>query len=361
MKLRMTIFVRVLITVFLGGLVLAACSGREVGEATSTEPPERADAPTQFPAYQTMIAEAVRSKTATVAPTESMAAEAPAIQQHLTQPGEPVYSVSLPSECNTGYAFELPDYEVRPPCDNWEINLLERAVSADLTTMYHYVDILAAQVGMRDGWYYLGLDVFGAGLPEDGETLTYYFELDPNQDGRGDILLTVQKLDLFTTQWTVGGVRAYRDLNDDVGGETAVRPDDGPGNGYETVIFDEGYGSDPDLVWARRDPVRTQRIEFAFKESVLAGEESFMWWGGAVLGPFDPRSFDFGDTKDSETLFKIDTTCGWAFGVDLAYNARRCFIAPEPTEVIDCVQPPPPNDDPCWIWNEGECAWVCFN
>jgi hypothetical protein len=114
-------------------------------------------------------------------------------------------------------------------------------------------------------------------------------------------------------------------------------------------------------VWVRRDPVHAQRIEFAFKESLLEEQESFMWWGGAVLGAFDPGAFDFVDSRESETLFGIDTTCGWAFGQDLGFNDRRCFVAPEPTEAGECVQPPRPDPDPCWIWFEDECEWVCIN
>jgi hypothetical protein len=244
---------------------------------------------------------------------------------------------------------------------------LERAVSSDYDNFYHYIDILSAQAGSRDSWYYLGMDLFGAGMPEDESVFTYYFELDPDQDGRGEILLTVQGLDLFATEWTVAGVRAYRDMNDDVGGETAVRPDDGPGNGYETLIFDEGLGADPDLVWVRRDPDHAQRIEFAFKDSVLEGETSFMWWGGAVLGAFNPAAFDFVDSQDSATFFAADTTCGWVWGHESGMNLRRCYIAPDPTASpgaaaeVGCVQPPRPSADPCWIWIEEDCEWVCFN
>jgi hypothetical protein len=283
---------------------------------------------------------------------------------HNSLPGSPVYQKQLPGECNTGFNYQPVGYQVRPPCDVWHTALLERAVSADMGTFYHYLDILSAQTGTDGDWYYASLDLFDAGMPADGVTLTYFFELDLNQDGRGDILLAVENLDLRGTAWTVDGVRAWRDLNGDVGGATAIGPDSQGGDGYETLIFDQGLGDDPDLAWARRDPDRYQRIEFAFKPALLVGNGSFMWWGGAMRGDFDPAAFDLVDANTEKTLYEIDTTCGWIFGHEKAYNARKCFVAPDPTPKPKedvCVKPPPPSSDPCYIWFPEKCQWECFN
>jgi hypothetical protein len=284
---------------------------------------------------------------------------------HKTLPGMPAYQQQLPGECNTGFNYQPVGYQVRPPCDIWHTSLFERAVSADMGTFYHYLDILSAQIGKEGDWYYASLDLFGAGVPADGVPLTYFFELDLNQDGRGDVLLAVENLDLYATEWTVSGMRAWRDLNGDVGGETPIRPDSQGGDGYETLVFDQGLGDDPDLAWARRDPNHYQRIEFAFKPALLSGNGSFMWWGGAMRGNFDPAVFDLVDANTEKMLYEIDTTCGWIFGHEKAYNVRKCYIAPNPTpkpkEDI-CIKPPHPDpQNNCWIWFPDKCKWDCWN
>jgi hypothetical protein len=299
-------------------------------------------------------------------PKEALAIEEtpmPAIQ-HKTTPENPVYVQRLPDECNTGFNYKPVGFQVRSPCDNWGTNLLERPVSADMGLFYPYIDILTAQVGKSGDWYYASIDVFGARIADDGVPVTYFFELDINQDGRGDLLLAVTNLS--DANWTVNGVRAWRDLNNDVGGTTAVRADSQPGDGYETLIFDQGQGDDSDLVWARHNPNRLEQIEFAFKPDILDGAISFMWWAGAMRGNFYPGDFDLVDSQNEALRYEIDTTCGWVFGHEKGYNLKKCYIPPNPTakpkesvaEPKVCIQPPQP-DPQCWLWDEEECTWKC--
>ena len=315
--------------------------------------------------------EVITAEPAYSSPTEAIV--------HQTQPGAPVYTQSITSECNTGYNFNSDNFDVQPPCDSWNINLLERAVSADLSQFYHYLDILSARAGMSDGWIYLSMELFGAGVPTDGIEYTYFFEIDRDQNGRGDLLVSATNLDLYGTDWTVTGVRAQQDLNGDVGGITAVRADGSPGaDGYETKVFEEGYGDDPDLVWVRRNPTLSNRIEFAFKPELLGTDLNFMWWAGAMRGEFDPQAFDLVDSQNSEEFFEIDTTCGMVYGREGAYNIKRCYVAPVPTPTVHsqqhqeqpteqpteevCVQPPHPDpQNNCWVWFPDDCEWVCIN
>ena len=298
---------------------------------------------------------------------------------HLTYPGNPVFTQAITSECNTGYNFNSSTYKVQAPCDSWDINLLERAVSADLSQFYHYLDILSARAGLSDGWFYFSIDLFGAGVPADGVDLTYFVEIDRDQNGRGDVLISVTNLDLYGSDWTTTGVKAFQDLTGDVGGITAVRSDNLPSaDGYETMVFDDGKGEDPDLVWVRRNPDRFNQVEFAIKIDLLDNDTNFMWWVGAMRGNFNPKAFDLVDSQDRASFFEIDTTCGLVYGREETYNIKKCYVAPIPTPTVRtqnsgqvataqpteevCIQPPHPDpQNNCWVWFPEDCEWVCIN
>jgi hypothetical protein len=357
--------------------IASGCAASAASAPASLEQPAGAEPTPQTAPEATAVTIPEQAVPPTAEPTEApvTAADQPASPQivHQATPENPVYTQALPGECNTGFNYKI-GYRVRPPCDVWGTNLLERAVSSDMSTYYHYIDILSAQLGRSGGWYYASINLFGAGMSTDGRTLTYFFELDVDQNGRGDFLIAAENLDLYATEWSVTGLRVWQDRNGDVGGPTAIRPDSLSGDGYETLIFDQGLGDDPDLAWVRHNPDSYQRIEFAFKPSLLNGAESFMWWAGAMRGDFDPAKFDFVDSHNETQFHEIDTTCGWVFGREKGYNIRKCYVAPNPTKaekeddepagpaVEICVKPPHPNlEDNSWWWNEAECKWQIVN
>lgn len=361
--------------IFIMSLLLTSCSPTpESSAVTEDYPLASATEATQAPETEETETEEPESTEAVIEETlatEDVSSDISDVD-HTNIPGEPAYSQSLPGECNTGFNVDNGAFSVKAPCDNWAINLLERPVSTDQTEFYHYLDILNAKAGQSGDWLYFRIDLFGAGFPDDDIPFTYYFELDTNQDGRGEYLIAVTNLDLYTTEWSVAGVQVYQDRNGDVGGRTAIRPD-GSSNtdGYDTLIFDAGLGDDPDLAWARHDPSHANQIEFALKKSLVGSQVNLMWWAGAMMGTFNAQDFDLVDSASEDTLFAIDTTCGWFLGRETTYNIRKCYIAPEPTagpanpsapaEDV-CVQPPNPNpNDGCWIWIEEDCEWVCFN
>ena len=291
---------------------------------------------------------------------------------HTNIPVNAVFTRQTYEECNTSYSYNNNTVKIASPCDNWVTNLVERPVSADLKTFYGYLDILSSRFGADNQWFFGSIEVNEASLPDDRVDVTYFLELDVDQDGRGDYLVAVSNLGLDTTDWTVEGVRVWEDSDGDVGGLTAVRPDASTGNGYETLLFDSGRGDDPDLAWARRLSDTPNQIQFAFKTGMLEGANSLMWWAGAMRGSFDAGQFDLVDSQTAEALFEYDNTCGWVFGWEKGYNFKKCYVPIPPTATpvkstgaCPNPTPPPPSADSCWLYMINEygyhCEWVCFN
>jgi len=355
--------------IILTTLLISAC-------ANSATPPTTAEVTqptTAGPAAPQADTPQVQEPTQ-AAPT---AGEAPAATQsapvveHKDIPGNPRYAYNVPDECNTGFNFK-PGFTLRTACDRWATNVLERPVSSDMNLYFHYIDILGSSLGSDNMWIYARLELFGAGMPEDGSPFAYYVELHTDQDVRGETLVLADNLDLFANEWTTTGVKVYVDRDGDVGALTAVRPDYDSGNGYETLVFDQGQGEDPDLAWVRHNPDLVHVIEFAFKADAVDRATSLMWWGGAMRGALDPQRFDLVDSYGETALFEVDSTCGWVMGSQKGYNFKLRYIAPNPTatERPDkaqpapkvCVQPPHPNpQNNCWVWEPDKCAWVCYN
>ena len=297
------------------------------------------------------------------ATAEPELAPAPTPIVHVLIPAEPVYfgSQAIP-ECGTGYRYQPGQpLSIAPDCDLWDRNRFERPASADLATYYPYIDLDDAQFGYAEPWYFGRLILYGL---SDTELATYMLELDEDLDGRGDYLVVVRDLPLGGTEWTVSGVQVWQDSNNDVGGTTPIRPDSGPGDGYDLLIFDQGLGDDADLAWARWAPDHPGAIEFAFKADLTGAGRALGWTGWALRGSFDPTRFDLVDSLAETAVAGVDNTCAWVInGAPNGLRNQCQIVQPEPTPapLPACVQPAKPSQDPCWIWIPSECRWVCFN
>jgi hypothetical protein len=97
-----------------------------------------------------------------------------------------------------------------------------------------------------------------------------------------------------STTWSTQGAQAWKDTNGDVGGVIPLVSDKGGGDGYETLVFDQGKGTTPGGVWARISPNDPKTVELAFKLSMLGDPASYAMgaWAGANL---DPAMYDYND------------------------------------------------------------------
>ena len=263
---------------------------------------------------------------------------------HTTQPGNPggatnfVYDRSSKTLAN----------ERRAIGDDYTRNWLERPFSADAMEYQAHLDLTRVEYAVGAPWIYFTL--FVEGLPPEGSAAAYAIEIDMDKDGRGDWLIAGEAPP--DSNWTTDGVRAYRDTNNDVG---AARPmlTDAPvttGTGYDELVFDEGYGTDPDAAWIRRAPSGASEIEIAVKNSLIGQYGEFLWGGWTDEGVQNPAWSDYHDrftlaeagspASDSsnyplKAVSAVDSTCRWGAG-----------FTPEADDPGVCPVPPTPTPEP---------------
>jgi hypothetical protein len=344
-------------------VIMQACSPGLVDPVVTLPPASATTRPTDEPTVLPAQAEPVAvSATATQQPAT------PTPIQHLTMPDKPVYIASqVVQDCTMGYTYETGEAaQIFKPCDDWAINYLERPFQDGNLNYIPSLDIEFANFGASGLWYFGKIQVHDGSLPGDGLPVVYFFELDTNFDGRGNYLVSVENLPLTATEWTVSGVRAWQDTNNDVGSKTPVRTDaTNTGDGYDKLVFDQGSGPDPDLAWARRSMNAANIIEFAFKPALLQNSNSFSWWAWALQGELAPAKFDLVDGNSD--LYQMDNTCTVGFNGNPRWFPNQCSVfKPTPTlvptaSVFVCIQPPKPYEDSCWIWEAAKCKWTCYN
>ena len=207
--------------------------------------------------------------------------------------------------------------------------LFERPFNANtMDTYFPYTDIVQIKGYKDDTWGYLEITL--SGTDKTGKLpVQYAAEFDLNKVGRGEYLIRASNPS--STSWTTQGVQAWKDTDRDVGGVVAMMADAKPdgGDGYETLVFDQGKGDTPDGAWVRISPNDPKTVQFAFKLSMLGNPSSFAMgaWAGENI---DPSKFDYNDHMTHaqagdpnqgypqvypiKDLAKIDNTCRLAVG-----------------------------------------------
>jgi hypothetical protein len=238
--------------------------------------------------------------------------------------------------------------ERRAIADNFDINLLERPLTAESMDYKDYLDITRGELSLNPPFVYVTIHLEGS-APTDG-TAAYGVEVDTDVDGHGDwLILGMVPPD---STWTTDGVRACRDANGDVGGPTPMRTDlpHASRDGYEDCVFDSGYGVGPDEAWIRRDPGHADRVQIAFLFTLIGSDGQFMWGAWSDDEVKEPGWFDYHDhftlaeagSPASESsqyplkaMAQMDNTCRWGYG-----------FTPNGSEIGVCYVPPTPTPEP---------------
>jgi hypothetical protein len=216
--------------------------------------------------------------------------------------------------------------------DQFNIDIYERPYTSEVMDYLAHLDIVYAELSVESTWAYV--TIFLEGEPPADSHAAYSIELDTDLDQHGDWLITafVPPSDM----WTTDGVRIFHDDDEDVGGDIPLvseAPVAGR-TGYETIVFEEGFGPDPDAAWVRRDPEEPDRVQLAFKISMVKEPATgFFWAVFAEEGGNLPAWYDFNDhfTKEQagspfagnldwpiKLLAAVDSTCRYAYGFEPA-------------------------------------------
>jgi hypothetical protein len=288
------------------------------------EPPTPAPLPSS-----TTVPTATLTPTATLEPTATI--------QHIIRPDAPgTHKRFLTDLSSLAYADEK-----RAVGDHFESLRLERPFTTDTMNYQPYLDLVRGELDLQAPWVYVTISLEGP--PPSDMQLTYSVELDVDRDGRGDWLISASGP--FEDEWSVVGVRAYEDANDDIGGERPLRadPQPQPVDGYDELVFDQGIGSDPDAAWARVTVEKPAEVQIAFKLAMVGNPTSFMWGLWADGGPDDVAYFDYNDhfppdaagsplSNSSDypvkALASVDNTCRDAYGFSTTGNEPGLCVLP---------------------------------
>ncbi|MEI8131767.1 MAG: hypothetical protein WCG34_05000 [Leptolinea sp.] len=249
--------------------------------------------------------------------------------------------------------------------DDYSKNLYERPFSANTQERYYPdIDIQESALSFDTTWIYVAITVKSPDPQSNTLDGQYGVEIDLNQDGRGDVLITAEQPG---TDWSTDRVKAFKDTNLNVGNKYPIKSDPPQtGDGYETLVFDQGIGQDADIAWARRSTSNASVVWIAFKKALINSDMQFMWGAWAERMVKNPVWMDYNDhfTYDEagsplpglpkyypmKALAELDNTCRWTVGFQgTGQEPGICFIASPtpvpptevpPTEVPPFVKPP---------------------
>jgi len=278
------------------------------------------EAPAQPPASATQSTAATSQPVATATPE----ATATSVIVHVLEPGAPTSGWTTITDTSSA---AMASQKRAPGGEDYNLNRFERPFTSGNMVYHPEVDIQTAKLGYDNNFYYVDIAIQGVNPDTNQIDATYAVELDADKDGRGDYMVIAKPP--FGNDWVTTTAWVGQDANHDVGGPHPLTSD-APyrSDGYETILFNNGQGQDPDLAWARLSPDKTNTVEIAFKRSLLPTGE-FMWGVWADNGNSDLSLQDINDRFTSQEagtsiyglsyypLAKVallDNTCRWTFG-----------------------------------------------
>jgi hypothetical protein len=280
---------------------------------------------------------------------------------HVTVPTEPMGVTSYITDPST-YALQ----DEHTSCgDRFSVNIYERPYTSQDMDYLDFIDIHYAELYRHSPWIYVTIYLLGE--PPTDTKATYSVEIDTDLDGRGEWLITAFALP--STEWTTDGVYVLHDADGDVGATTPVLSDAPTTglNGYEEMVFQNGYGADPDSAWARRVPDEPQQIQLALKIDLLQDDGAFLWGVIAERNENLPAWYDFNDrfpidvagsplvgdpNYPIQALAAVDSTCRYAVGfTPSGSEPMLCGSADGPCQPKDgwrvCTDPTDPKTCIC--------------
>jgi hypothetical protein len=195
--------------------------------------------------------------------------------------------------------------------DEFYKNRFERPFTSVDMAYLPDLDIVNFSITSDENFFYIKISMVSLDKLTQSLTGSYGVEIDRNADGRAEILLTTHPP--YTAEFSADNTAAYLDVNGDVGGSIINRPDNFPGDGFETTIFDLSKGvypkDNPDLVWVRQTTDGDlPAVEIAFERWIFkGGKESFMWSVLSSAVPINPADLYYQDHFTAEQAGAANT------------------------------------------------------
>lgn len=217
--------------------------------------------------------------------------------------------------------------------DRFTYEQFERPFNADTMDVYFpYLDIQDTLAYQDDIWIYGTMLL--RGLDNNSLPGKYGIQLDVDLDGKGDWLVIASNPS--SADWTTDGVQVFQDANHDVGAVIAMFTDDNKayGDGFETQVFDQGQGNDPDTAWVRVPSDKPGTVEIAVKRALVGGGQAYlmnMWAGNSMM---DPALFDLSDHFTHEQAGAADPGLEFYYPIKAVSeldNSCRMAIGFQPT------------------------------
>ena len=217
--------------------------------------------------------------------------------------------------------------------DRFTFERFERPFNANTMDVYYpELDIVDTFVYQDTTWIYGTIQVKDRAAVNSSPYM-FAMQLDIQVDGKGDWFVIASNP--ASTDWTVSGVQVFQDVDSSVGDLTAMLTDENAnGDGFETMMFDQGKGDDPDSAWIRVSPNDPNIVEIAVKRSLLGNPNLYlidMWAGHATL---DPAMFDYSDHFTHEQAGAADPELPIFYPIKEVYeldNSCRMAVGFQPT------------------------------
>ena len=261
--------------------------------------------------------------------------------------------------------------------DDFRTNRFERPfTSIDMDYLPH-IDIFDISMTEDDNFYYVQIKLVGVDPETGGANGTYAVDFDLNIDGKAELIVIYDHP--ASSEWTTDGLAILIDENNDVGGQSIFPDDAYTGDGFETPIFVNGAGIDPDAAWGHfvnsADPI----VEIAFKKELLEENSKFMWSVTTSLDPLDPKRFYFNDTYSEKRagspvkgheyypvneLAAIDNTCRLPAGFQpTGTEPLGCNVAGPTGGGRSFSEPGVCTINPylCWDWGAELLEYIIFS
>ena len=258
--------------------------------------------------------------------------------------------------------------------DTYKGNFYERPFTASDMDYLPDVDIQVGSMTSDANFFYFFIELAGVNSQTGNLVASYGVELDTDTDGRGDY--SIWGLNPSGTEWTNDNVTVFVDNNGSVGGSDPFLQDINSGDGYETLVPNDGQYS----AWVRVSPASAYTVQIAIHRNLVGNPVEMLWGVLADNGLKDPGLFDYSDhySRDDagspytgyyyplKQVPALDNTCRrpWGF-VPYTHYANACwsYAQPAPTSQPGVTPQPGCNSDQdseycCYLFHPYNYIWT---